>query len=132
MQWAQDPSQNNVDNLSNVKREASRHFRNKNKEYLKSKIEEHVTNSKILLKDIRDLYRDISDLKKRYQPRTRIVQNGKSDLVTYSQSILAMWRSYFPQLLNVRGVNDIRPTEIHTAHSAVCIATRHGLDGPGI
>jgi len=29
MQWIQDPSRNNVDNLNNVKRDASRHFRNK-------------------------------------------------------------------------------------------------------
>ena len=25
------------------------------------------------------------------------------------------WRNYFSQLLNVHGVNDVRPTEIHTA-----------------
>jgi len=29
MQWLQDPSLSNVDNLNNVRREASRHFRNK-------------------------------------------------------------------------------------------------------
>jgi hypothetical protein len=29
MQWAQDPSQNNVDNLKNLRREAGRHFRKK-------------------------------------------------------------------------------------------------------
>ena len=39
MQWLQDPSQSNVDNLNNVRREASRHFRNE-KEYLKNKLEE--------------------------------------------------------------------------------------------
>jgi len=27
MQWVQDPSQSNVDNLNNVRREASRHLR---------------------------------------------------------------------------------------------------------
>ena len=31
--WVQDPSQRNVDNLNNVRREASRHFRNKKKAY---------------------------------------------------------------------------------------------------
>jgi hypothetical protein len=46
MQWIQDPSQNDVDNLNNVRRNASRHFRNKNKAYLKAKIEELETNSK--------------------------------------------------------------------------------------
>jgi hypothetical protein len=29
MQWIQDPSQSNVDNLNDVSRDASRHFRNK-------------------------------------------------------------------------------------------------------
>jgi hypothetical protein len=35
LQWLQDPSEINGDNLNNVRREASRHFRNKKKEYLK-------------------------------------------------------------------------------------------------
>ena len=34
MQWIQDPSQSNVDILNNVRREVSRHFRNKKKAYL--------------------------------------------------------------------------------------------------
>jgi len=40
MQWVQDPSQSNLDNLNNVRRDASRNFRNKKKEYMKAKIEE--------------------------------------------------------------------------------------------
>jgi hypothetical protein len=40
MVWIQDPSQSNVDNLNNVRRDASRHFRNKQKAYFKAKIEE--------------------------------------------------------------------------------------------
>ena len=47
MQWVQDPSQSNVDNLNSVRREISRHFRNKKKEYLKAKIDEIETNRKI-------------------------------------------------------------------------------------
>jgi len=43
MQWAQDPSQSNVDNLNNVSREASLHFRDKKKKYPKAKIEELET-----------------------------------------------------------------------------------------
>ena len=39
MQWLQDQTQSNVDNLNNVRCEASRHFRNKRKEYLKGKID---------------------------------------------------------------------------------------------
>ena len=38
IQWVQDPSQSNVDNLNNVRREVSRHFRNKKKAYLRAKI----------------------------------------------------------------------------------------------
>ena len=68
MQWVQDRSQRNVDNLNNVIRDASRHFRNKKKAYLKAKIEDLETNSKI--KNIRSLYRDNSDFRKGYQPRT--------------------------------------------------------------
>ena len=59
MQLLQDPNQSNVDNLNNWIREASRHFRNKKKEYLKAKIDEIVTNSNV--KYIRGLYRGISD-----------------------------------------------------------------------
>jgi hypothetical protein len=32
LQWLQDPSEVNEDNLNNVRREASRHFRNKKRE----------------------------------------------------------------------------------------------------
>jgi len=62
MQRLQDQNQSNVDNLNNVRREASRHFRIKKKEYLKAKLEELETNSKI--KIIKALYRGISDFKK--------------------------------------------------------------------
>ena len=40
MQCLQDPNQRNVDNLKNVRREGSRHCRNKKKEYLKAKTDE--------------------------------------------------------------------------------------------
>jgi len=106
-----------VDNLNNVRRDASRHFRNKKKAYLKPKIEEVETNSKI--KNIRDLYRGISDFKKGYQPRTNIVKDGKGDLIAGSHSILARWMNYSSQILNVHGVNDVRQTEIHTAEPLV-------------
>jgi len=62
MQWVQDPCQSNVDNLNSVRREVSRRFRNKKKEYLRAKIEELEANSKI--HNIRDLYRGINDFKK--------------------------------------------------------------------
>jgi hypothetical protein len=46
LHWLQDPNEIYGDNLNNVRREASRHFRNKKREYLKDKIKELVTNSK--------------------------------------------------------------------------------------
>jgi hypothetical protein len=60
MEWLHDPNQSNVDILNNVRCEVSRHFKNKNKEYLKAKINELETYNKI--KNIRDLYRSINDL----------------------------------------------------------------------
>ena len=62
MQWLQDTNQNKIDNLNTVRREASRHFRNRKKEHLKAKIDELEANIKI--KNVRDLYRVISDLSK--------------------------------------------------------------------
>jgi hypothetical protein len=105
-QSVQDPSQSTVDNLNNVRREASRHLRNKKKAYSKAKFDKPETNSKI--KNIWDPHRGISDFKKGYQPRTNIVKDEKGDLVADSHSILAKWRDYFFQLLNVHGVNDVR------------------------
>ena len=43
VQWIQDPSQSNADNLNDVRRNANRHFRNKKKLHLKAKIEELET-----------------------------------------------------------------------------------------
>jgi len=115
MQWIQDPSRCN--NLNNVRCNASRHFRNKKKAYLKAKIEELETNSKVNY--VRDLYRGINDFKKGYQPRTIIVKDDKGDLVADPQSIMARWRNYFSQLLNVHEDNDVRQAEIHTAEPLV-------------
>jgi len=87
MQGVQNPSQSNVDNLNNVRHEASRHFRNKKKEYLTAKIEEIETNGR--MKNIMNMYRGINEFKKVYQPRTNIVKDEMGDLVTESHRILA-------------------------------------------
>ena len=116
MQWIQDPSQSNVDNLNNVRQEVSRHFRNK-KAYLRAKIEELETNSKI--KNIMDLYRGINDFKKGYQPRRIIMKDEKSDLVAESHSTVARWRNYFSQLFNVHGVKGVWQAEIHTVEPLI-------------
>ena len=115
MQRIQNPSQSNVDNLSNTRRDASRHFRNKKKAYLKVKIEEPKTNSKI--NNVRDLYRGINDFKKWYQPITTTAKDEKGDLVADTHSIMARWRNYFSQLLNVHEVKDVRQAEIHTVET---------------
>ena len=62
MQWEQDPFQSNVDNLNNIRHKAGRHFRNKEKAYLKVKFEELATNG--MVKNIRDMYSGINDFKK--------------------------------------------------------------------
>jgi hypothetical protein len=69
----------NEDNLRNVRREARRHFRNKKREYLKDKITETELNSKT--KNIRDLYRGITNFKKGYQPKTNLVKDERGDLL---------------------------------------------------
>ena len=80
LQWVQDPSQRKVDNLNNLRLEASRHFMNKNKTYLKADIENLETYSKI--KNLGNFYMDISDFKNDYQPTTNIVKDETGDLVT--------------------------------------------------
>jgi len=110
MQWLQDANQSksNVNNRNNVRCEASRHFRNKKKEYLKAKIDELETNSKI--KHIRHLYRGISDFKKGYQPRTNIVRDDKG---IWLQTPTVFWlrgqtislSNSVSQLFSVHGVN---------------------------
>jgi hypothetical protein len=52
LQWLQDPSEINGDNLNNLTRGASRNFTNKKREYSKDKIDELATSNKN--KNIRD------------------------------------------------------------------------------
>jgi hypothetical protein len=109
-------TKSNTDNVNLVKRENSKHFRNKKKEYLNAKFDELETNSKI--RNIRDFYRDINEFKKGYQHRTHMVKDEKGNLVTESHTLLANWRNHFSQLLNILGVSDVRQTELHTATGA--------------
>ena len=76
-----------VDGINNGRLEASRHFRNKMKEYLKDKFCELETDSEA--KNIRDLYRGISDCKRGYRSRSNIVTVEKDDMVTDRHSVLA-------------------------------------------
>jgi hypothetical protein len=73
MHWLQDPSEVNGNSLNNIRHEASMHFRNKMREYLKDKINELAMNSKN--KNIRDLYRRINEFKRGYQSISNLVKN---------------------------------------------------------
>jgi hypothetical protein len=113
----QDPSEANEDNLSDVRQEASRHFSNKEREYLKDKIKELESNSNN--KNISDLYRRINEFKKGYQLRTNLVKDERGDLLADPHKILSRWKNYFCQLLNVHGAGGGRQTEMHTAEPFV-------------
>jgi hypothetical protein len=84
-QWLHDPSEINEDNVTNVPREASRHLKNKKRECLKDKINDTELNSNN--KNIRDLYRGITEFKKRYQPKTNLVKDERSHLLADPQKI---------------------------------------------
>jgi hypothetical protein len=86
LQWIQDPSEINGDNLNNVRCETSRHFRNKKREYLKGKINDLATNSKN--RNIGDLYRGINEFKRSYQPRSNLVKDENNDLLADSNTVL--------------------------------------------
>jgi hypothetical protein len=117
LQWLQDPSEMNRDNLNNERCEASRQFRNKKGKYLKDKINELTTNSKN--KNIRDLYRGINGFKRGYQPRNNLVKDENGDLLANSHNILNRWMKYFSRLLNVRNVSDVKQIEVHMAEPLV-------------
>jgi hypothetical protein len=103
--------------LRNVRREASRHFRNKKREYLKEKITETELNSKN--KNIRELYRGITEFKNGCQPKTKLVKDERGGLLADPQTILTRWKNYFCQLFNIQGPGSIRQTEIQTAEPFV-------------
>jgi hypothetical protein len=117
LQWLQDPNEINGDNLNNVRREASRHFRNKKREHLKDKIDELATRSKN--ENIGELYRGINEFKRGYQPRNNLVKDENDDFLADSHNILNRQRNYISHLLNVHNVSDVRQIEIHTAEPLV-------------
>jgi hypothetical protein len=76
LQWLQNPSHISGDNLKNFRRERSKLFRTKKREYLKGKINELENSNKN--KNIRNFYRGVNEFKKGYQPRINII---KSEMV---------------------------------------------------
>jgi hypothetical protein len=105
------------DNLQNLRCETSRTLRNKETEYLKGKINELETNNKN--KNIRDLYRDIYEYKKGYQPRINIIKDENGNLLSDPQSVLNRWKHFFNRVLNVHGVHDVKQMDIHMAEPLV-------------
>jgi hypothetical protein len=93
LQWLQNPSEINGDNL-------------------KDKIMELATNSKN--KNVGDLYREINEFEA-YQPRNNLMKDENGDLLVDSHSILNRCKNYSSQLLNVHNVSDVRQIEAHTA-----------------
>jgi hypothetical protein len=127
LQWLQDPSEINDDNLNNVRREASRYSRNKKREYLKDKINERATNSKN--KNIRDLFRGINEFKTGYQSRNNLVKDENSDLLADSHKLFDWWKgNHLSQLLNVHNVSDVGQIEVHTAEPLVPGPSRLGIE----
>jgi hypothetical protein len=113
----QDPSDANEDNLSDVRQEASRHFRNKKREYMKDKINKPESNSKN--KNIKDLCSGINEFMKGYQPRTNLVKDDTGNLLADPHKILNRWKNYFCQLLNIHRAGGVRKTEMHVAELLV-------------
>jgi hypothetical protein len=86
----------NEDDLSDVRWEASRNFRNKKREYLRDKINKVESNSKN--NNIRELYRGTNEFKKRYQPETDLVKDERGGLLADPHKILNRLTNYFCQL----------------------------------
>jgi hypothetical protein len=101
-----------MDNLNNVRCEARRHFRNKDKGCLKEKINELAMNSK--KKSIRDCYRGVNEFKRSYQPRSNLLKDETGNLLVNSYNILNRWKNY-SQLLNVHNISEVTQVEVHTA-----------------
>jgi hypothetical protein len=129
----------NEGNFSNVRQEASKHFRNKKREYFKGKINELDSNNK---NNIRDLYKGMNEFKRGYQPRTNLVKDERGELVADPHKIWNWWKNYFCKLLNVHGMGVVRQTEMHTAEpfvpeSSACdvqiaIGKLKRYDSPGV
>jgi hypothetical protein len=92
LKWLQDPSEMKVDNLNSVRCEVSWYFKNKEREYLRDKINELATKSKN--KNIRDLYRGIT-FNRGYQQVNNLVENEHGDLPADSHKFEIDGRTIF-------------------------------------
>jgi hypothetical protein len=112
LQWLRDPSEENEANMSNVRREASKRFRNKKKECFKEKINELESNSKN--KNIRGLYRGITEFKKGYKPRTNTVKDKMGDLLEGSSTCMERMEELLLSAIECTGPGGVKETDIHT------------------
>jgi hypothetical protein len=56
------------------------------------------------------------------------VKDENGDLPVDSHNILNRWKNYFPQLLNVHNVSEVRQIEVHTAEPLVPGPSRHEVE----
>jgi hypothetical protein len=59
-----------------------------------------------------DMHTGINEFKRGYQPRNNLVKDENENLLADSHSNLNRWKNYFPQLLNVHNVIDVRQIEV--------------------
>jgi hypothetical protein len=91
--------------------------KNMKREELKAKIDEVAMNSKN--KNIRDLYRGINYFRRGYQFRSNLGKDENGDLIADYHNILNRWKNYFPQLLEVHWISDVRQIKIHASEPLV-------------
>jgi hypothetical protein len=78
VQWLWDPNQRNVDNINNVRRETSRHFRGKKMNMRKLKL----TNLNVTVRSITsDMYMDISAFRK--VTSQELIYVGKDEMMIW-------------------------------------------------
>jgi len=83
LQWCDNLTQINADNLKNATHETRRYFREKKEEHLKGR--NRCIETVSLRKS--DLYNAINEKKYGYQPRTKEVKDTKGDLLADSHNI---------------------------------------------
>jgi hypothetical protein len=54
------------------------------------------------------MYREKNEFRRVYQSISNLLMDEDSDLLSDSYSILNRWNNYFPQLLNLPSVSDVR------------------------
>jgi hypothetical protein len=70
-------------------------------------------------KNIRVMYKGITEYKKGYQPRTNLVKDKRGDLHVDRYKTVNEWKNYFCHLVNLLRADGFRQTEIHTAQPFV-------------